>query len=335
MWRLRTISRDAVHLKIISAGVFATALLCSHGASRAEDTLGAAFHDRVATIGKRGFLYRVTQPEGVLGDTPAAAAPCRLFLYGTIHVGKPELFPFNALVERTLGGSARLALEADPGRSAQLATLVKEMAIFPESDSLANHIPADLLARLPEMAERYQVPIAQLLRMRAWMLAQSFEVLELSHAGLTGEQGVEGVLARYANERRIPIVEIEGFEKQLQLLSQAPAAVQIDELRESINEIEDGQAVHDAKRLVDAWAAANADDIESGLLELRQQEGPFSQYLVAQILNARNKTMADRAEEFLNEGGVTFFAVGTLHLFSAEGLIAELRRRGYIVTNLQ
>jgi uncharacterized protein YbaP (TraB family) len=311
--------------------VLATLMGVGVGPSLAEDTLSGAFRQRIAATGKRGFLYLVTSANADVEN----AASTRLYLYGTVHVGKPSLFPLNDEVAKCLDGSTRLALEADPGKESSIARLVQQLAIYPENDSLSNHIPADLLARLPEVGDRLHIPMARMLRMRAWMLSQSLDMLELAREGLSGGEGVDVLLAQYATQRNIPIVEIEGFERQLQLLSGEPDPVQIDELRDSIDEIQDGQAAHDAQTLLDGWANADVDAVESNLAELRERDSAFSRYLLDEILNARNRTMADRAEQFLAEGGTTFFAVGSLHLFSEQGLVSELKRRGYRVQNLQ
>jgi uncharacterized protein YbaP (TraB family) len=318
--------------------------------ARAVDTFSAAFGERIAATPKRGFLYRVVRAEpragGVAGgasqvpteaptEAPTEGAASLLYLYGTVHVGRAELFPINAAVATRLGQASRLALEADPANQASLARMVQATAFYPENDSLANHVPPELLARLPRMGQRYHLSMARMLHMRAWMLAQSFDVLELGRAGLSGGEGVEVILSEYARQRHVPVVEIEGFEQQLRLLSTEPPAVQQDELRESIDEIEDGQAARDAKALLDGWAQGDVAAIEASLAELRAEEGPFAHFMVEEILAARNQTMADRAEDYLREGGVTFFAVGALHLFSDQGLIAELARRGYRVEDEQ
>jgi uncharacterized protein YbaP (TraB family) len=213
--------------------------------------------------------------------------------------------------------------------------VLQQLAFFPPEDSLANHLPAELLGRLPALGQRYHLPMERMLRMRAWLLAQTFEVLELQRAGLSGGDGVEVILANFARQRQIPVLEIEGFTAQIELLRKEPEDVQRDELQESIDEIEDGEAAAQAEMLLSGWATGDEAAVEAEIAELRAQDSPFSRYMLTEILEARDTTMTDRAEAFLEEGGVTFFAVGALHLFSDAGLIAQLRRRGYRVENLQ
>lgn len=48
------------------------------------------------------------------------------------------------------------------------------------------------------------------------------------------------------------------------------------------------------------------------------------------MVTARNRTMADGAAPFIDEGGA-FLAVGALHLAGPEGVVALLRKAGYTV----
>jgi uncharacterized protein YbaP (TraB family) len=323
-------------LAVWTASLLACAGFLCPPQARGEDTLAGTFAEKVAATPKRGFLYRVV-PARLDESKPAQDDPpgACLYLYGTIHVGKASLFPLNPVVAQSLSASSRLALEADPTKQSEVARLVGELALYPESDSLTNHIPSDLLARLPAIGARYHLPMARMLRMRAWMLAQSLDVLELERAGLTSSEGVEVILAQYALQRHIPVVEIEGFEEQLHLLSGEPPLVQVDELRESIEEIQTGRAARDAQDLLEGWANSDERAVEAALSELSEEDGAYAHFMVDDMLYARNRTMADRAETYCREGGTTFFAVGSLHLFSHAGLVAELTRRGYRVENLQ
>jgi uncharacterized protein YbaP (TraB family) len=50
-----------------------------------------------------------------------------------------------------------------------------------------------------------------------------------------------------------------------------------------------------------------------------------------QLLTARNRRMAERAEPYLKQGNA-FIAVGALHLPGEQGVLAGLARRGYRVS---
>ena len=52
------------------------------------------------------------------------------------------------------------------------------------------------------------------------------------------------------------------------------------------------------------------------------------------IMSGRNRTMAERAQPYLEKGGL-MIAVGALHLPGDDGLVSLLRQRGYKLTAVE
>lgn len=276
--------------------------------------------------GARGFLYEVT---------PADGSAARVCLYGTIHLGRPDVAVLSAASANCLVHADRLAVEADLHRAPPLQPLLDRFAAYPAGDSLAQHVPEAVLAHLQRVAPTLGLSEAVLARWRPWMVRTVLELRLLEHAGFSGSLSVEDELERVAAAHSIPVEEIEGTSAQLQLLASEPEAAQVDGLAECLTEIDNGQALAEARTLYAAWRDADPGPVEAELKELALSHRPYDEFLRDEVLDARDITMSERVEAYLREGGTTFFAVGSLHLFSEQGIVAQLRRRGYRVTNLQ
>jgi len=293
-------------------------------------------HDVLAQIdavGRRGFLYEVTRP----ASDGAAAPDQRLFLYGTIHLGRVGSEPFNRPLVAALRRSRRLALEADPTDAAATLQLALQLGRYGDGDDLQRHLSADLMARVHAFGSKNGLSDDQLERFRPWLLANMVTLRDFGEAGLDPALGSELYLSGFARARHIPIVEIEGLEAQLHLLAGLPDALQAAQLDEALSEVDDHVATNEGKALFDVWLTADAEAGDALVADLHRDEAgkAFGRYFVETLIDQRDRTMADKAEACLALPGNTFFAVGALHLFGPAGLIRELARRGYRVVDLQ
>jgi uncharacterized protein YbaP (TraB family) len=281
--------------------------------------------------GRRGFLYEVVRPAS------AGHPERRLFLYGTIHVGRADVEPFNRPLVDALHCSARIALEADPSQVEAVQRLALRYGRYAGDDRLGRHVPASLLARVRAYGESNGIPPDRIETFKPWFLANLIVLTRASEAGLDPALGSELHLVGYAHASRVPIVEIEGMEAQLRLLADLPADVQIAELEEALADEAHAALPDDAEALFAVWLSgdAAAGDALADAMHREAGDKPFERYFVETLLDARNRTMADRAEALLDQPGDTFFAVGSLHLFGPAGLLAEFVRRGDRVVDLQ
>ena len=287
---------------------------------------------RIAAVGRRGFLYEVARPAS--GET---VAPTRLYLYGTIHLGRAGSEPFNVPVVQALRRSRRLALEADPTDMTAIESLALELGRYGDDDGLPRHVSPALLARVRAFGDRNGLPGERIERFKPWLLANMVALSEVDRAGLDADLGAEFYLSGYARSAGLPIVEVEGLEAQLRLLASLPDAMQTAQLDEALADLASGDARSQTRSLFDLWSSG---DRRAGDALVAQMHGDadgraFERYFIDRLIDERNRSMADKAERYLEGPGDTFFAVGSLHLFGEGGLIHEFERRGYRVVDLQ
>ena len=291
--------------------------------------------EQIAAVGRRGFLYEVTRPSGASSDVDPLGR--KLFLYGTIHLGRVGSEPFNASVLQALRQSTRLALEADPTDGARVRALTLVLGRYDDGDGLQRHVSPALMARVRAFGARNGLPADQIGRLKPWLLANMVLLAEFDGTGLDPMLGVELYLSGFARGMRMPIVEIEGVEAQLRLLAGQPEAMQSAQLDEALNELDRDAAPAQTSALFDLWLNGDgpAGDELVARMHRDAQGKAYEQYFIDELIDRRNRTMADRAEHDLERPGNTFFAIGALHLFGEAGLIREFERRGYRVVDLQ
>ena len=307
------------------------------GAQAADPPLTVSDADRsrlleqIDAVGRRGFLYEVSRPAADNGRAK------RLFLYGTIHVGRVGSDPFNRPVVDALRRSRRLALEADPTDTRAAQRLVVELGHYEDGDGLDRHVPPPLLARVEAFGTTAGIPTVRIARLKPWLLANMVTLKQMNASGLDADLGSELYLAGFARGTRMSIVEIEGIEAQLRLLAELPDPLQAAQLDEALTDAGSTDRRDEGRALFEMWLAGDAAAAEALIAEMRVNatNKPFERYFVDTLIDERNRAMADKAENYLERPGNTFFAVGSLHLFGDAGLIRTLERRGYRVVDLQ
>jgi len=293
--------------------ILLVASLCATTAAAEENTM---FAERA---GAHGFLYEVHKK----------GAPTTLWVFGTIHVGTPTQTPFTAAVLHALAGAKQLALEADPSDLGGMARALRTQVVYPANDSLEKHVSPATMTALRKILPSIQLDEARVTRMRLWLVPMSIGLAEGQQLGLSGEYGTEIFLSAYAKTHAIPIVELEGMEAQMALMSSEPEALQKEALDDTIKDAETGKGKEMLGKMVKAWDTGDVKALDDILKKQHASKRASEREFAKRLLDDRNVGMADKAETFLRDGKPTFLAVGCAHLFGDKGLLALLKKRGW------
>jgi hypothetical protein len=270
--------------------------------------------------GKRGFFWEARK-----GDK-------RVYLLGTIHVGRAAFYPPHADYSRRLNEAAVIAVEANVFEAQKVLPVLQRLAFYPEGDAgLGSHVSPALKERVAAAIKRAGLD-ERAWRMKPWMLATTLVVMEAGRLGYSSAYATEAFLFTYAQSMQKPIVEIETIELQLSLFDSAPADVQTAYLEQAVRSLESGEAEREVKNIVAAWERRDTAAAERLLAEIRSGTGPAERFVVEQLFDGRHARMVEAIERYAASGKLHVVAVGSLHYFGPTGLLAQLRERGYTVT---
>ncbi len=272
---------------------------------------------------KRGVLFEIRK-----GNQTA-------LLMGTIHVGRPEFYPLPAAQLSRIEKVDGIVLEADVTDMARAIAATQKYAVYPQGEpGLETRLPAQLKSRVEAIATRNQLDVAPLWRMKPWMLANVFALVEAAQAGYMPALSVEAYLSRLARQSNKPVLELESIEQQFQLFERAPESTQVAFLEDAIKAVETNAARREINRIAQAWETGDRAALERLLAEMRAQTSVGARFTVDTVLLGRHPDMVARIESMMRDGKTYLFAVGSLHLVGPQGLVEMLRARGYSVTPL-
>ncbi|HEV8258174.1 MAG TPA: TraB/GumN family protein [Casimicrobiaceae bacterium] len=301
-------------LRLISAAVLVAAYAAAIAAAPALDARQDA--------PRRGLLYEIRTG----GNT--------VYLFGTLHVGKPGFYPLSREVNLALADSQRLYLEVNLSDTTTINAETVAMAMYGDGITLDQKLPAVLMEKVSARLARYQFPQQLALKMKPWMLAHTLLLLEAKRRGYDPELASEFHLLGYAGAERKEVRGLESLSEQFAVFDRMSQAQQQAFLEQTLSELDNARFEARLKALFDAWANADARALEDALQYEKTQDSVFASILLPRLIDERNRAMAERIADIARTGPKSFVAVGALHLVGKEGIVELLRRRGLVVRQL-
>ncbi|MFM5557685.1 TraB/GumN family protein [Aeromonas rivipollensis] len=250
------------------------------------------------------------------------------WLLGSIHAGKPSLYPLPDPVERAWQQSRALVMEVDMTHISQAQW--QEMGAITrlvDGKTLKDHLPMDLYRRTLTAAGQNGLTEAMLAPLRPWFAAITLTQAALERTGYRGEFGVDQHFAKRANDGGKPIVGLETLLEQLGYLASVGdnQTLMLESTLDELPELEKGFA-----EVMAAWQ--NGD--QATLINLLKEEmapPKLQAWLEQTLLAERNRNWVKKWPGLPNE---SFIVVGALHLYGEQGLLALLEQQGWRITPL-
>jgi len=308
--------RIAVAAAFALLGLAATAVADAPASDRPREVVRPS-----EGVAKPGLLYEVKS------DTAT------VYLFGTLHVGKPEFYPLGREANRALTEAQKLYLEVnltDPS----VASTINAVATYPAGQSLERSLPPALMMKVDTALERYKLPRESALRMKPWMLGQTLLLLEAARRGYDPTFSSEMYLVAFAGAQRKDVLGLETLAEQFALFDGMPEASQERFLEDILAALDDNLIDAQLDALVDAWVHADARGLEQELEREKSEPTMFAREMLPRLIDERNRSMAEKIAAIARPGTTTFVAVGALHLVGPEGLVELMRKRGFTVRQL-
>ncbi|WP_211463829.1 TraB/GumN family protein [Collimonas silvisoli] len=256
------------------------------------------------------------------------------YVFGTIHVGRADFYPFDDKVLQALQQSSSIALEIDPGNTQGLAALMTKYGVYADGKSLAQELPSPLQQQLNPLLEKYGLTPAAVTNMKPWLLATVLGIGEYTHQGYLPQYGVDTTLAAFAKSHGKPLIELETAEQQVSLLGKLTSAEQIQFLQDSIDEIQDPAKAQRSLQMIALWRNGDVDGMAAMLAELTSDDTFTGKFVQRALLDQRNPGLADGIARLTRSTPHAFVGIGMLHLVGKNSVLAILRQRGYTVTRI-
>lgn len=259
------------------------------------------------------FLWKVTSDVG------------EAYLLGSIHLGKPDMYPLDVRIEEAFSASDNVVVEVDvgAGNEAEQQALAMQMGLYSDGSTVQDHLSPESFRKFQAFLDERGLPIAAFGAFRPWASAATLQVMEMQRIGFDTDIGIEQHFLRLAEQQDKPVHELETADFQLRMLAEMPDDLQELFLISTIDEYASFSERID--EMIASWQAGDATVLESMLLK-DYEEKLEMRPLYKRILIDRNVGMAEKIAGMLENGGTWFVMVGAAHLVGEEGLVELLRQ---------
>lgn len=274
---------------------------------------------------------------GSCGTAPREAKPAlwavrdgdtTVYLFGTVHLLRPELRWFEGPVRTAFDASDTLVLELVMPPEAETQTLLDKLGRTPGDPTVAA-LPAPEHAKLEGALRQAGLAPQSLDRDEPWLAALTLSLLPLQKLGYDDANGVEQVLQAAATKAGKRVAGLETAEQQFGYFDHLSAAAQGRLLGDTVDGLpETGTNIDTA---VAAWSKGDADT----LARMLNADLAGNSELRDTLLLRRNRAWADWIRGRMQAPGTVFVAVGAGHLAGDASVLALLSKAGLKVERLQ
>ena len=296
---------------------------------KAEDpkAYGAIIKEAEATPNGEAVLWRIAGRDGAADS----------YLFGTAHVTDPRVTTLPAEADKALSGAKIVALElkeaADPRALASAALRLAPLMAMPLGEGMWDLIPDEAEAVIRKNPNMPKGRAAVFNAYQPWVVAVTLSLPACEQTRVaSGLAVLDQSIGQRALAQGAELVGLETVEEQLKVFAAMPMQQQVDYLMATARL---GDLMPDyLETMIQLYASRQVTALMPMSKHIDAGDAKsiaVMTYIERNLIEKRNRTMANRAAQYLKRGNV-FIAVGVLHLPGQKGLVALLREAGYTLT---
>jgi len=242
------------------------------------------------------------------------------YLFGTIHLICPADFSLSDSLKSAFAKTQQVALEIDMDDPGMMSAMMKSMNMS-GGNELKKLVTEPEYTKLSQFyKDSIGIGIAMFEKAKPFVLMGPLFNKVLS----CQPQSYEMSLVELAGKQKSEVIGIETIDEQMAIFDTIPYKDQVKMILTMIDSLP--QARREFKEMVELYKAQKINDLYQ--MTMKSEFGmDRSEELV---LFSRNQKWISRFKKMMEEKP-TFFAVGAAHLGGERGVIALLRKEGYLV----
>jgi uncharacterized protein YbaP (TraB family) len=251
-----------------------------------------------------------------------------LFLGGSVHLLRVEDYPMPVAFDYAFDKSTIFVLEADVDKMSdtEIVQYQYDKFMLSEGKTLQTVLDDDVYKRL-EMVVGGPSVISEISQYKP---SVAISVLQTAYLQLNGftENGADLHYLAKSKEEEKSIDFLEDIKVQIDLLGSIADGHENEYVSASIDELP--QYVNGVIALISEWKEGAAVAIEASL-NAQKTEWPT---IYETMIYDRNMAWIQKIEQYLTTEQIEFIVVGLAHLHGHDGLLIQLKSRGYTIRQL-
>ncbi|MEB2300264.1 TraB/GumN family protein [Lysinibacillus xylanilyticus] len=259
----------------------------------------------------------------------------RVYLLGSIHLGTPDLYPFDQKLVKAFDEADALLVEANILDTKGL-DYYAEKAMYPDGSTLKDAVAPETYAKLEKVAKLYNLPMEQLTLQKPWMLSSSLSMLSTDDSfGITPQEmamhGIDMYFLLNAQLQQKPVIELEGMKAQVDMFDALSPETQEQSLVAVLDNIINPSEENQSNILQEWFTSWKQGNVEEFAKSFQAMEGGSSEYN-EMLFGLRDEQMAKKIMNVLKEKKGTYFVVvGSGHFLGEKSIRYHLEKNEYKV----
>lgn len=299
-----------------------------------------AFYEDL-NAGSKGLLWKAQK-----GDNT-------VYMLGSVHVANYDIYPFNKNILNAYETADVLGVELNFYNQEGLADF-NQLSVYTDGTKLKDHISADLYTEVLEAAQKLGLTEADIENYKPWSIANTFTATVSANSSSAEETqlaallGIDNYFMTDALMEGVPVYELEGYAYQGELLDGFSPALQEYYLSSAVEMMLDEEMGSESAEVVanwlKYWQEGNLEAFEKSFdkkadadLEISEADKTILDEYYNKLFTIRDEEMTDKIEALLNEeeGKTYFIVVGSGHYIGEDGVIQNLKDKGYTVEQVK
>ncbi len=250
-------------------------------------------------------------------------ADTTIYLFGTVHVMKPDIDWFHGDVKRAFDRSDTLVLEIiEPDDPQAIGTAMAGMALAKDGVKLSDRLTPEARVKYQAAMEANSLPWQTFDMFNPWMSGMALSVAPLEKLGYKNDLGAEKILRSAATTAGKKVDALETVEQQLGFFAGLPMEQQVQFLNATVDGLPDMEK--EFGDLLRYWRTGQPDKLAKSMNESLETTPELARVL----LTGRNANWAKWIKARLAQPGTVFVAVGAGHLAGKGSVQEQLKALG-------
>ncbi len=250
-----------------------------------------------------------------------------VYLGGTFHMLKPSDYPLPIEFEQVYNKVNWLVFETDimALKNPEFQQYFQHQMKLPSGQILADQLSANAYGELIRYMAKNNLDIGQYQSYRPQMIGLIINILELNKLGLTA-QGVDDFFGEKAISAGKILSQLESKETQAHYLASMAKG---NESNFILQTLEDSKNLApELAKLSQAWRSGDIQALYNTGVATMIEDYPS---IYQSLLVERNRNWLPTIETLIQQPEEKLILVGALHLAGPEGLLEQLKKKGYRV----
>jgi len=254
------------------------------------------------------------------------------YLMGSVHFANESFYPLDKKILEAYERSSVLVVEVDEETVSEdeRQRLIATNGFYGNNQTLKDHLSPKTLNIIEGLLKEFGIPLEAVKSYQPGLLAITITALQAEKLGYQADQGIDQYFMQKARYKK-KIRQIEDFAFQMALLTKLPADDLI--LQDSFKDMSDYKATWAA--MMTAWKRGDGDELYKQAIGDPLNDYPKLSGFFDILFFDRHPRMVNSASQCVKNKETCFIVIGAGHMLGEKGIVAELKRQGYRVTQLQ